>query len=469
MRKSLDRRHSLLPAALALAVIACAPAATVTHPAGAGVQAAPAGPAPNPRNAVPTASSLSATERAIAGAVDGRNVEGLALLERLVNINSGTMNFAGVRQVGSILRQELDALGFETRWVDGAPFGRAGHLVAERTGTGPRLLLIGHLDTVFEPTSPFQKLEKITDSTARGPGVIDMKGGDVIMLQAFKALKTTGVLDKMSITAVFSGDEEAAGRPLELARADLVAAAKKSQYAIGFEDGSGDPRTAVISRRGASGWTLHSSGVPAHSSQIFRPDIGAGAIFESARVLDQFRSRLSTEQYLTFNPGYAIGGTDVRTDSTQPGGTALGKSNVVSKEMRVSGDIRALSPQQLASAKATMQLIAAASLPRTTSEITFDDGYPPLAPTDGNRRLLSIYDQVSRDLGYWPVVAVDPMRAGAADVSFAAPYVPSALDALGLAGWDDHTDKETADLRMFGPLTKRAAVFLYRLSVGPTK
>ena len=98
------------------------------------------------------------------------------------------------------------------------------------------------------------------------------------------------------------------------------------------------------------------------------------------------------------------------------------------------------------------------------SEITFDDGYPPLAPTEGNRRLLSIYDQVSRDLGYWPVVAVDPMRAGAADVSFAAPYITAALDAVGLAGWDDHTDKETADLRMFGPLTKRAAVFLYRLS-----
>jgi glutamate carboxypeptidase len=408
--------------------------------------------------------ALDKTERVIVTAVDARNAEGLALLERLVNINSGTMNFAGVRQVGDILRKELDALGFQTRWVDGAPFGRAGHLIAERTGTGPRLLLIGHLDTVFEPTSPFQKYEKISDTTARGPGVIDMKGGDVIMLQAFKALKAAGALEKMSITAVFSGDEESSGRPLELARADLVAAAKKSQYAIGFEDGSGDPRTAVISRRGATSWTLRSTGLPAHSSQIFRSDVGAGAIFESARVLEQFRSRLSSEQYLTFNPGYAIGGTDVRTDSTQPGGSAYGKSNVVSKDMTVFGDIRALSPEQLAKAKQTMQSITASPLPHTTSEITFDDGYPPLAPTEGNRRLLALYDRTSRDLGYSSVVAVDPMRAGAADVSFAAPYVPMALDAVGLAGWDDHTDKETADLRMFGPLTKRAAVFLYRLS-----
>ena len=380
-----------------------------------------------------SAQSLNKTERTITAAVDARNAEGLALLERLVNINSGTMNFEGVKQVGDVLRKELDALGFQTRWVDGSPFGRAGHLIAERTGVGPRLLLIGHLDTVFEPTSPFQKYEKLTDTTARGPGVIDMKGGDVIMLQAFKALKAAGALNRMSITAVFSGDEESSGRPLELARADLIAAAKKSQYAIGFEDGSGDPKTAVISRRGATNWTLKSTGIPAHSSQIFRSDVGSGAIFESARVLDEIREKLSTEQYLTFNPGYAIGGTDVRTDSTQPGGSAYGKSNVVSKDMTVFGDIRALSPEQLGKAKETMQAIAAASLPQTTSAITFNDGYPPLAPTEGNRKLLSIYDRVSLDLGMGPVVAVDPMRAGAADVSFAAPYIPMALDAVGLA------------------------------------
>ena len=432
------------------------------------VIASPTGPVPNPSGMMPT-NALTPIERNIVAAVDPANAAGLALLERVVNINSGTMNFAGVKQVGDVLRKELDALGFETRWVDGTAFGRAGHLVAERTGTGPRMLLIGHLDTVFEPTSSFQKYEKLTDSTARGPGVIDMKGGDVIMVQAFKALKAAGALDRMSITAVFSGDEESAGRPLALARADLIAAAKKSQYAIGFEDGSGDPRTAVVSRRGSTSWVLRSTGSPAHSSQIFRPDIGAGAIFESARVLDQFRARLSGEQYLTFNPGYALGGSDVKRDSAQSGGSAYGKTNVVPKEMVVSGDIRALSPEQLSTAKSVMHSIAAASLPQTTSAIEFDDGYPPLAPTPGNRKLLAMYDQVSRDLGYWPVVAVDPMRAGAADVSFAAPFIPMAMDAIGLAGWDDHTDKETADLRMFGPLTKRAALFLYRLSTSPPR
>ena len=449
---SFTRSPRVIAASLCIAAVACTPRATNS---------------PEPIAAAPA--PLDATERAIADAVGPRNADGLALLERLVNINSGTMNFAGVRQVGGILREELDKLGFETRWVDGAAFGRAGHLVAERTGTGPRLLLIGHLDTVFEPTNHFQKYEKLSDTTARGPGVIDMKGGDVIMLQAFKALAVTGVLNKMSITAVFSGDEESAGSPVSLARADLIAAAKQSQYAIGFEDGSGDPHTAVISRRGAGSWTVTSTGTPAHSSQIFRSDIGAGAIFESARVLQEFRTQLSSQQYLTFNPGFAIGGTDVTKDPRESGGQALGKTNVVAKEMIVKGDMRTLSPEQLASTKATMQAIVSRPLPHTTSTITFDDGYPPLAPTDGNRRLLAIYDGVSRALGYGSVVAVDPMRAGAADVSFVAPYIPSAMDAAGLAGWDDHTDKETADIRMFAPLTKRAAVFLYRLSRTPPR
>ena len=454
---------------LLLSFAICLIAATGCAPGSPPVTvAAPSGTIPNPAGAVPTA-ALTDTERAIATAVDARSAEGLSLLERIVNINSGTMNFAGVRQVGDVLRAELDSLGFETRWVDGAPFGRAGHLIAERTGTGPRLLLIGHLDTVFELSSPFQKFQRLTDTTARGPGIIDMKGGDVIIVQAFKALRAAGVLDRMSITVFFGGDEESAGKPIPLARAALIEAAKRSQYAIGFENGSGDPRTAVVARRSSGSWILKSTGKPAHSSQIFRADVGAGAIFESARVLQQFREQLAGQQYLTFNPATALGGTDVRIDTAQSGGSAFGKENVVPKEMRVTGDLRALTPQQIESVKTSMRSIVRASLPNTSSEITFDDRYPPLAPTDGNRRLLSMYDQVSRDLGYWPVVAVDPMRAGAADVSFVAPFIPSAMDAIGLAGWDDHTDRETADLRMLTPLTKRAAVFLYRLSSTPPR
>ena len=417
-----------------------------------------------PQIAFAQAQTLTAAERTVASAVDSHNRDALALLERLVNINSGTMNFAGVRQVGDILRAQFDTLGFKTRWVDGAAFHRAGHLVAEHPGPGPKILLIGHLDTVFEPTSPFQRFQKLNDSTAGGPGIIDMKGGDVILLYALRALRDAGMLDKMNVTVVYDGDEEEAGTPVDAARRALVDAATGARVALGFEDGAADPKTAVISRRSAGSWTLKTTGHPAHSSQIFKPEVGAGAVYEASRILHEFYTRLSTEQYLTFNPGLALGGTQLKVDSTGTDGSASGKRNVVAEHMEVTGDLRTLSPAQHDKAKRTMQDIVSHHLPQTSATIEFDDGYPPMAPTEGNKRLLAMYDRASRDLGFGGVVAVDPSRAGAADVSFIASKVPMIIDGIGLSGHDDHTEKETADLRMLAPMTKRAALLMYRLT-----
>jgi glutamate carboxypeptidase len=412
----------------------------------------------------PRGASLSTSERAVARAVDVENARTLALLQRLVEINSGTMNFAGVRQVGDVLRAELDSLGFATQWIDGASFHRAGHLVAEHRRPGQKLLLIGHLDTVFEPSSPFQHFERLNDSTARGPGIIDMKGGDVIIIAALRALRAAGLLDSLNVTVVYDGDEEDAGMPLADARRALTDAAQGAAAAIGFEDGPGDPHVAVIARRGDESWTLRTTGTPAHSSQIFQPEVGAGAIYEASRVLSEFYRQLAGERYLTFNPGLALGGTAVALDSTAVRGSADGKTNVVAAAMTVTGDLRTISPEQLARAKRAMQAIVSRHLPRTTATLTFDPGYPPMAPTAGNKRLLSLYDRVSRDLGLWPVTAVDPSKAGAADVSFVAALVPLKIDGVGLSGHDDHTTGETADLRMLPVQTKRAAILLHRLA-----
>jgi glutamate carboxypeptidase len=408
--------------------------------------------------------SLKPAERAIAAAVDRRTADAIALLERLVNINSGTMNFAGVREVGALLRARFDALGFTTRWVDGAPFGRAGHLVAEHRANGPKLLLIGHLDTVFEPSSPFQKMERLADSTARGPGIIDMKGGDVIMLLALEALRDAGLLSSLNVTVVMNGDEEHAGEPTVEARRTLVDAARGAAAALGFEDGAGLLGTGIVARRGAASWQLEVKGEAAHSSQIFKDSIGYGAIFETARILDAFRTQLSKEAYLTFNPGVALGGARVALDAANNKGTAEGKNNIVAERMTVQGDLRTLTPEQLARTKATMRTIVAANLGHTSASITFDDGYPPMAPTDGNKRLLALHDQASRDLGLGAVTAVDPSKAGAADVSFVAGLVPMLIDGIGLAGHDDHSPLETADLRSLSVRAKRAALTLYRLS-----
>jgi glutamate carboxypeptidase len=410
------------------------------------------------------AAQLSPRERAVSAAVDQHNAEALSLLEQLVNINSGTMNFAGVRAVADVLRPRLEALGFTTRWVDGAAFHRAGHLVAEHPGPGPKLLLIGHLDTVFEPDNPFQKFERLDDSTARGPGVIDMKGGDVVGLYALRALQDAGLLARMHVVFVFDGDEEDAGSPLSAARSALEQAAQGAVAGMGFEDGAGDPRSAVISRRGDIGWTITTTGVPGHSGQIFGDEIGAGAVFEGSRILDQFYAKLAGQRYLTFSPGLAVGGTAAEVDSTETTGSAAGKRNVVAQRMTVLGDLRTLSPEQLTATQKAMRAIVAQHLPHTSATITFHDGYPPMAPTDGNRRLLAIYDRASRDLGFGPVAAVDPSRAGAADVAFVASRVPMLIDGIGLSGHDDHSAMETADLSKLPSQTKRAAITMWRLT-----
>ena len=412
---------------------------------------------------------LSRVEKKIVTYVDQHNAEALELLEEVVNINSGSMNFDGVKKIGQIFINELDALAMETRWVDGKSFQRSGHLIAEKKGKGPTLLLIGHLDTVFEPDSPFQQFKILNDTIAQGPGIADMKGGDVIMVKALEALKEVGLLQEMNIIVVMTGDEELSGRPLELARKDLIDAAKAADYALGFENGDGDPTTAIVSRRGSIGWELIVTGVPAHSSQIFREDVGAGAIFEASRILNGFYEQMEGEQFLTFNPGMMLAGTSVEYNKAKKSGTAFGKSNVVSKDVIVTGDLRTISPEQLEKAKATMKEIASKNRPQTTAEITFGEGYPPLAPTDGNYKLLGYFDQVSRDLGFGPVTAVDPIKAGAADVSFTAGHVEMAIDGLGLGGADDHTVNETGDLRTLSMQIKRAAVLMYRLSAGKFK
>src|SRR5262249_43288249 len=243
-----------------------------------------------------------------------------------------------VRAVGDVFRQEFSALGFTTTWVDGAAFHRAGHLIANHPGPGPRIILIGHLDTVFEKDSPFQTFKRVDDKTATGPGIIDMKGGDVIIVAALKALKSAGVLDRLNVIVVMTGDEEEAGDPHAAARAALVQAAAGAKYALGFEDGPGDPKFAVTARRGTSSWRLQVKAKPGRWAQISRSDIGSGATYELARILDGSRRRLAVEPHLTFNPSLVLGGTAVDLDETMARGTASGKTNVIAERAVAIGD-----------------------------------------------------------------------------------------------------------------------------------
>ncbi|MBR9790657.1 MAG: M20 family metallopeptidase [Gammaproteobacteria bacterium] len=389
----------------------------------------------------------------------------MILLEKSVNINSGTMNFSGVRKVADQLMPEFEALGFDVWFEDGEAFNRAGHLVARlEGGKGPKMLLIGHLDTVFEPGSPFQTFTRVDEKHIKGPGVADMKGGNIIMLEALRALHAAGKLSTMNIMVVMTGDEELSGRPLALSKKALIDSAKWADISLGFENGDGNPATANVSRRGSVDWVLTVKGTPAHSSQVFKPAVGAGAIYEASRILTSFYDKLRSEQLLTFNPGNIMGGTEVSHDKLNNSGSTFGKNNVVAEHAIVTGDIRAVSQEQLIRVQHKMQAIVKQSLPKTSAVIEFGEGYPPLSPKAGNHELLGIYSKVSQDLGQGSVTAVNPLNAGAADVSFTSEYVEMALDGLGMSGSGGHTVNETALVSALPDQAKRAAILMLRLS-----
>ena len=416
--------------------------------------------------AVPAAAQLSAPEQAIVAAVKARSPEALRLLERAVNVNSGTLNLEGVRAVGQVFRTEFDQLGFQTAWRDMPPaMLRAGHLVATREGAqGKRLLLIGHLDTVFEKGSAVQLWQRSGDRV-RGQGVSDMKGGDVIVIEALRALHSIGALEKTSISVVFTGDEESVGSPQALARADLIAAAKRSDIALAFEgtvkDRSGKD-TATVGRRASGGWTLAVRGKQGHSMGVFSAGAGYGAVYEAARILNTFREQL-IEPDLTFNPGLILGGTDVSVDGDNARGTAFGKTNVIANAVTVKGDLRYLSAAQGERARTKMRAIVANALPGTSAAITFNESYPPMSPTDGNLEILQRYSQASSDAGFGAIDALPPGQRGAGDVQFVAPLIDS-LDGLGATGTGSHSPDEDLELPSIERATIRTAILIYRLT-----
>lgn len=406
---------------------------------------------------------LNKDEKKLLELVDKNYQETVALLEEVININSGSLNKEGVRAVGDVFAREFEKIGFETEWVDvPAEVNRAGHFVATRKGRkGKKIFIIGHLDTVFEKDMPFTPFTWLNDSTATGQGANDMKGGDVLAFASLKALDELGLLDDRTITVYFNGDEESSGDE-EISRKDFVARAKEHDVALAYETAQGFG-TVTVARRGSSGWTLKTSGKQSHSSRVFRENVGFGAIYEAARILDEFREELAGEQYLTFNPGQFIGGSDISYDPVSGKGEALGKTNIVSREAMVTGDLRFLGEEQKEAAREKMKVIVARHLNQTNAEIIFEDGLPSMKPSEGNYELAKFLSTVSLDMGMGEVKPGDPGSRGAGDISFVAEFM-DCLDGLGASGSGAHAPGETINMKQYPDLIKRSAILLYRLT-----
>jgi len=407
---------------------------------------------------------LTKEEQQVMAWIDAHMPQAIEMLKESVNINSGTLNIEGVKKVGALFAKEFEKAGFATEWVAMPDsIRRAGHLVASRkSGKGKRLFLIGHLDTVFEPDMPANPFTMLNDSTATGQGVNDMKGGDVVVIMALQALEQAGLLKNTDITAYFTGDEEHAGYPREVTRGDFINRAKQADIALAFEGANG-LNSVATGRRGASGWKLDVIGKTGHSSGVFTPGAGYGAIYEAARILNQFRETLSTEKYLTFNPGIIIGGSDITYDAATSKGAAIAKTNIISPAVTVTGDLRFLTEDQKDRARVKMKEIVAQNLAQTSAKISFVDGIPSMAPTEGNNQVLSVINSISMDMGVGATVAGDPGSRGAGDISYVAAFV-DCIDGLGASGRGAHAPGETIHLNQLPFLIKRAALTIYRLS-----
>jgi glutamate carboxypeptidase len=418
---------------------------------------------------LPAVAALTAPERKMAATVEAEYDRSVALLEKLVNQNSGSLNIEGVTKVGEMIRAELEPLGFEVKWVPMAEAKRAGHIVATHKGNGrgKRLLLIGHLDTVFEKDSPFQKFRRVDANTAEGPGIDDDKGGMVVIVAALRAMQAAGTLKDADIEIVLTGDEEDVGDPVEIARRDLIAAGKRADVALDFEglvviDGQD---WGSIARRSSTSWTLKATAKGGHSSGVFSPNAGDGAIYAVSRILAAFRQELP-EQNLTYNVGLIVGGERAELDQDQIRGTAAGKTNIIPQIAIARGDMRTLADEQTARVQEKMKAIVARPYAGATATISFDQGYPAMAPTEGAKALLGKLNIVNRDLGLKEMPALDPLRRGAGDIAWVAQDVDG-LVGLGTSGNGAHAPGETVDLDSIKRQAKRAAFLMTRLSREP--
>jgi len=263
---------------------------------------------------------------------------------------------------------------------------------------------------------------------------------------------------------VLTGDEEEVGLPVETSRAELVAAGKRADAALDFEGLAQENGADMgsIARRSSSNWNLVIEAKSAHSSGIFAPSTGDGAVYALARILAAFRAELP-EPNLTFNAGLVAGGATAALGPDQARAEATGKTNIIPAQAIARGDMRALSPEQIARVSTKMQEIVGRDYPGATATLAFEHKYPPMAPTAGNRALLAKLNQVNETLGLPAMGELDPLKRGAGDISFVANDIDG-LIGLGPASDGDHTPAETVDVPTIFKQAKRAALLMSRLT-----
>lgn len=395
----------------------------------------------------PVEPAISAEERAMVEWLEAREEEMLALLERITNMNSGSLNSAGLDAVAAVFDEELRGLGFGTSRLPGEliempscpgsdySIDLADHLLARRPGNGSRLLLMGHIDTVFPPDSPFQTFVREGD-TIYGPGVADMKGGLVVMLYALKALAAADALDEAAFTVLLNSDEEMGSLS---SRKYLEEEAVNHDWGLVYESSGID--TMTRRRKGIGQARLVVTGRAAHSGGAHEQ--GLSAIKELAYKIVQIENMTNYETGLTANVGVVRGGE---------------ARNTISPCAEALIDLRYPQPEQgLAAVELWREIFEQVySYPVDSGEITTESYInlhrPPKIPTPESDYLLDKAIAIGRLLGQ-EIRIID--SGGGTDGSLTQGVGLPTIDSLGIAGTGAHSDREEARA---GSLAERAAL-----------
>lgn len=393
--------------------------------------------------AAPSDGTLHARlERRIQTRVRRDQVRMVRLLSELVRQNSGSGNEEGITRVMERLGRELEALGFELtrhpRTDKGGP-----HLVARHPGRGRRILMVGHMDTIFEPDHHFQDF-RVEGTSARGPGVRDMKGGLVIMIRALAALHAERQLDGHPITLVLNGDEETGSLS---SRALIEEAAREADIALVYEGSSGGVLTT--SRGGLGQGHFEIQGVPAHiASRRWTADANQELAEKVLRILQL--NDIPRGVHVNVAPiqggikrnqvsGSATGSVDLRFRTPEDGQRLLEEVREILSTSYVTNPAYGLET-------------------RTSFDVFLHR--PPFPETPRVRALAGLFLSVGSELG---LELKTGTSAGGSDQNLVAAVGTPCLDSLGMWGKGSHTIHEQGDLDSLVPATQLSATALLRL------
>jgi glutamate carboxypeptidase len=375
-------------------------------------------------------------------AVAAREPRFLVELERLVNIDCGSYTASGVNEVADFVADALRELGANVRRVPHEP-ERGDHqlgdlVIGQLNGSGPRLLLIGHMDTVFDPGTAAARPYRSSGGRAYGPGVTDMKAGLLAGLHALGALLEAG--ERPSVTFVANPDEEI-GSPFSTPFIRELAPEHDAALVLECARANGD---IVSSRKGIADYHLTLVGRAAHAG--VEPEKGRSAILEAAHQVLALHALNGQWPSVTVNAGVIDGGT---------------RPNVVAERCEIKVDLRAATVDAFDAAAAEVERIAASpTVDGVSLTVERIAGHPPMEKSAASARLVDLAISIAGDLGF---ALADAATGGASDANTCAALGVPTLDGLGPVGGDDHSVDEWLDLSSVVPRTTLLASLIGRI------